>query len=123
MSMNVVRKQAALATRKLRVRRTVSGEAERPRLSVYRSEKHIYGQIVDDVSGRTLAAASTISRDLRDIVKELSPKDAATKVGEHLAEKAKASGVSKVVFDRGGRRYTGRVAALADGARSKGLQF
>jgi large subunit ribosomal protein L18 len=116
-------KHAAIATKKLRVRKSVSGSAERPRLSVYRSEKHIYGQVIDDDRGVTLVSASSVAKDLRDGVKELSPLEVATKVGEALAEKALAAGITKVAFDRGGRRYGGRVAAIADGARSKGLQF
>ena len=116
-------KRKALRTKHLLIRKKVSGTAECPRLAVYRSEKHIYGQLVDDVEGRTVLAASSISRELRDGLKDKNPGDRAQAVGEHLAEKAVAAGIKQVVFDRGGRRYTGRVARLADGARSKGLQF
>ena len=118
-----VAKRKALKTRCLRVRKTVSGSAEKPRLAVYRSERHIYGQLIDDIAGRTLVSASTVDKELRDAVKDLAPTECAGKVGEMLAQRAQAAGISKVAFDRGGRRYAGRVAALADGARSKGLQF
>ena len=113
----------AIATKKQRIRKNVFGDGERPRLSVYRSEKHIYGQIIDDVQGKTLFAASTVSKDLRDKLKELKPQDAAKAVGEALAQLAMAGGVTKVVFDRNGRRYGGRLEAFANGARGKGLQF
>jgi len=113
----------AIATIKQRIRKNVFGDAERPRLSVYRSEKHIYGQIIDDIQGRTLFAASTVSKDLVEKVKDLKPQDAAKVIGEAIAEKAIAGGVTKVVFDRNGRRYGGRLQAFADGARGKGLQF
>jgi large subunit ribosomal protein L18 len=116
-------KWAAVTAKKRRIRTKVTGDAERPRMSVYRSEKHIYGQIIDDAAGRTLFATSTMAKDLRDRVKELKPQDAAKAVGEALAQKAVAGGVTKVVFDRNGRRYGGRLQAFADGARSKGLQF
>jgi large subunit ribosomal protein L18 len=116
-------KRKALRTKHLRIRKRIDGTAERPRLSVYRSERHIYGQLVDDVAGRTLLGVSTLSRELRDSTKERSPVERARLLGEHLAEKAIAAGIKQVVFDRGGRKYTGRIASLADGARSKGLQF
>lgn len=116
-------KWEAIATKKLRIRKTVSGSKERPRLSVYRSEKHIYGQIIDDESGRTLVSASTVAKELREQVKDLDPTAAAKAIGEALASKAKAAGVTRVVFDRNGRRYGGRLQALADAARAKGLQF
>src|SRR3954465_7862155 len=89
----------AIETKKRRIRKTVAGSVERPRLSVYRSEQHIYGQIVDDDKGTTLFAASTLSKDLRDKVKDLKPKDAAKAIGEAIAERALAGGVNKVVFD------------------------
>jgi len=120
---NIKTKWDAIATKKQRIRKNVFGDAERPRLSVYRSEKHIYGQIIDDVQGKTLFAASTVSKDLRDKVKELKPQDAAKAIGEAIAELALKGGVTKVVFDRNGRRYGGRLQAFADGARGKGLQF
>ena len=104
-----------------RVRKKVRGEAERPRLAVFRSNKHIVAQVIDDRAGRTLVAASTHEADLRGGT--TGNKDAAAKVGRLVAERAKAAGVSKVVFDRGGYRYHGRVAAVADAAREAGLEF
>jgi large subunit ribosomal protein L18 len=113
----------AIATKKQRIRKRVFGDTERPRLSVYRSEKHIYGQIIDDLQGRTLFAVSTLTKEIAGKVENLKPQDAAKAVGEALAEKAVAGGVTQVVFDRNGRRYGGRLQAFADGARGKGLQF
>ena len=107
--------------RHLRVRNKVSGTAECPRLNVYRSTNHIYAQIIDDVAGVTLVSASTIAKDVNGKAKTKS--EAATAVGTCLAEKAKAKGIETVVFDRGGYLYTGRVKALADGARAAGLKF
>jgi len=101
-----------------RVRKKVRGTAERPRLAVFRSNKHIYAQVIDDVSGRTIASASTAGVD-----GPTGNIDAAKQVGGQVAERAKAAGVSKVVFDRGGFLYHGRVAALADAAREAGLEF
>ncbi|MCB1882522.1 MAG: 50S ribosomal protein L18 [Geminicoccaceae bacterium] len=95
----------------------------RMRLSVFRSGKHIYGQIVDDAQGRTLAAASSLDKSLREDLKTGADREAAKRVGLALAERAKAAGVEAVVFDRGGYRYHGRVKALADGAREGGLSF
>ncbi len=122
MDRNIAKRQS-VATKKLRIRKNVFGTAERPRLSVYRSEKHIYGQIIDDLTGKTLFSASTVSKDLAAQVKELDPTAAAKAIGEALAAKAVAGGVARVVFDRNGRKYGGRLAALAEGARAKGLQF
>jgi len=119
----ITAKRDALATKKQRIRKQVQGTAERPRLSVYRSEKHIYSQIIDDISGRTLAASSDVAKDLRERLKDVKPLEAAKAVGEALAEAAVKAGVTQVVFDRNGRAYGGRLAALADGARAKGLQF
>jgi large subunit ribosomal protein L18 len=104
-----------------RVRKKVSGTAERPRLAVFRSNNHIYAQVIDDVAGRTMAAASTADTSLKGTGG--GNIDAATKVGSLVAERAKAAGVAKVVFDRGGFRYHGRIAALADAARAGGLEF
>ncbi|MEH0843193.1 50S ribosomal protein L18 [Micromonospora sp. CPCC 205711] len=109
------------ARRHFRVRKNVSGTAERPRLVVTRSLRHIVAQIVDDTKGHTLASASTLDGSLRGTEGDKSA--LAGKVGALLAERAKAAGVSKVVFDRGGNRYAGRVAALADAAREAGLEF
>ena len=118
-----VAKRAAVEKKRFSIRKRVSGSAERPRLAVYRSEANIYGQIIDDEQGKTLASASTNSKALRDSVKDLDPTAAAKAVGEALAATAIEQGINAVVFDRGGRRYAGRVAALAEGARGKGLQF
>jgi len=109
--------------RHYRVRRRVFGTAERPRLNVYRSLNEIYVQVIDDKKGHTLASASTIDSELKKKVKGKTKKEQAKLVGEVIAERAKKKGVTEVVFDRGGYKYIGRVAALADGAREKGLQF
>jgi large subunit ribosomal protein L18 len=109
--------------RKARIRKKVSGTAERPRLTVYKSLNHIYAQVVDDSSGRTLAAASTVGKALRGEVKEDSKTDAAKKVGAALARAALEKGVTRVVFDRNGFDYHGRIAAVAQAAREAGLQF
>jgi large subunit ribosomal protein L18 len=109
--------------RKLRIRQKISGTSEQPRLSVFRSSKHIYAQVVDDVSGSTVAHASTLSRDVRGEVAEASKSDAAKKVGQAIAKLLLAKGISKVVFDRNGYLYHGRIRALADAAREAGLKF
>jgi large subunit ribosomal protein L18 len=106
-----------------RVRARVFGTAERPRLSVFRSNSEIYAQVIDDIAGHTLAAASSIDGDLRTKSKGLKKSDQAKLIGKTVAERAKGKGIETVVFDRGGFRYTGRVRALADGAREAGLQF
>lgn len=106
----------------LRVRRRLMGTGERPRLSVYRSLRHIYAQVIDDTCGVTLVAASTLDPDLRGL-EATGNIAAARKVGELLAQKALARGIKKVVFDRGGNIYHGRIAALAEGAREAGLEF
>ena len=112
---------ASRLRRQVRGRKKVSGTAERPRLVVTRSSKHISVQVVDDLVGRTLASASTMEADVRSTDGDKSAK--ARKVGELIAERAKAAGVESVVFDRAGHKYHGRVAALADGAREGGLAF
>jgi large subunit ribosomal protein L18 len=104
-----------------RVRKKVRGTEARPRLAVFRSNKHITAQVIDDISGKTLAAASTTEADLKGGA--TGNKDAAAKVGSLVAERAKAAGINKVVFDRGGFQYHGRVAAVADAAREAGLEF
>lgn len=109
--------------RKLRIRRKISGTSDKPRLSVFRSAKHIYAQVVDDVAGTTVAHASTLSREVRDEVTEASKLDAAKKVGQSIAKALLAKGIQKVVFDRNGYLYHGRVRALADAAREAGLKF
>ncbi len=116
-------KVIARLKRKKRVRSKVSGDAERPRLSVFKSSKHIYAQIIDDRQGRTLVAASTLSKQLRDTVSSLKKVEAAKMVGKLLAEQAKAAGITKVAFDRGGFLYHGRVKELADSCREHGLEF
>ncbi len=105
------------------MRARVRGTAERPRLVVFRSNRHIYAQVIDDVSGRTLAAASTVEAALKAKVGDLKPREAARAVGEAAAERSRAKGIEKVVFDRGGYLYHGCVEALADGARAGGLEF
>ncbi len=113
------RKTARRQRVKRSVRSKLSGTASRPRLSVFRSNKNIYAQLIDDVSRRTLAAASS----LEDGLEAANPTEVGQQVGQHLAERAKAEGIEKVVFDRNGYRYHGRVKALAEGARKGGLQF
>jgi large subunit ribosomal protein L18 len=105
--------------RRRRVRAKVSGTAERPRISVFRSNRGIFAQLIDDASGRTIAAVNWTEPELR----ELAPTDQARRVGSLLAERAKAEGVEDAVFDRGGYQYHGRVKALAEGARESGLRF
>jgi large subunit ribosomal protein L18 len=125
--MNIAKKivsgstQVARARRHFRVRKRISGTAERPRLVVTRSARHLVAQIVDDTKGFTIASASTMEKDLRAQSADKTKK--ARVVGQLVADRAKAKGVTAVVFDRGGNRYTGRVAALAEGARENGLDF
>ena len=111
----------ARARRHFRVRKRITGTAERPRLVVTRSARHLVAQVVDDSKGYTLASASTMEKDLRAQSSDKTKK--ARTVGQLVADRAKAKGIKAVVFDRGGNRYTGRVAALADGARENGLDF
>ncbi|KAF5056455.1 50S ribosomal protein L18 [Proteiniclasticum sp. QWL-01] len=113
-------KTASRERRHVRVRRKVTGTSERPRLSVYRSEKNIYAQIIDDTKGVTLVAASSLDKEFEGTGWNI---EAAKKVGEAVAKKAKNAGIDKVVFDRGGYIYHGRVQALADAAREAGLEF
>ncbi|MEN2769098.1 50S ribosomal protein L18 [Ornithinibacillus xuwenensis] len=114
-------KNVARKRRHNRVRKNLFGTAERPRLNVYRSNKHIYAQLIDDTNGVTLASASTVDKELS--VDSTSSVDAATKVGELIAKRAQDKGYKSVVFDRGGYLYHGRVKALADSAREAGLEF
>ena len=107
--------------RHIRVRKKVAGTAARPRLLVTRSTRHVFVQVIDDLEGRTLVSASTMETDLREFAGDKTAK--ARKVGELVAERARAAGIESVVFDRGGNRYHGRVAALAEGAREGGLEF
>ncbi|MGH1505731.1 MAG: 50S ribosomal protein L18 [Acidimicrobiales bacterium] len=113
-------RRASRDRRKIRIRKKVAGTAERPRLAVFRSNKHISAQMIDDASGTTLVTASTYEADLRDGSGTI---EGAKAVGARLAERAKAEGINAAVFDRGGNRYHGRVAALADSAREAGLEF
>ena len=106
-----------------RVRKKISGTPERPRLCVFRSNAHIYAQIIDDTNGNTLFAASTVEKEIAAQISELDKKGAAQLVGKIVAERAVAGGIKEVVFDRGGYLYTGRVAQLAAGAREGGLSF
>ena len=117
--MDVRRKRAGRLRRHSRVRRKIRGGAERPRLAVYRSNRHIYAQLVDDDAGRTLAAASSLENGVQTGGK----RDAAKVVGRLIAQRAKESGVERAVFDRGGRLYHGRVRQVAEGAREGGLRL
>ncbi len=109
--------------RHLRIRARVRGTPARPRLSVFRSLKQIYAQLIDDTTGRTLVAASTLDPEVRGLVAGKTKTEAAAAVGQVLAQRALARGIQRVVFDRGGYKFHGRVKALADGARAAGLQF
>jgi large subunit ribosomal protein L18 len=113
-------RKAARKKRQIRVRSKISGTAARPRLNVFRSAKHIYAQIIDDAAGVTLASASSMEKAFEDFGGNI---DAAKKIGETIAARAKEKGITSVVFDRAGYLYHGRVAALADGARAAGLEF
>jgi len=116
------RKQQA-QKRHRRLRRTLSGTAARPRLAVFRSNNHIYAQVIDDAAQSTLCSASTVDKELRSSVTTCATCDASVAVGQLVAQRALAKGISQVVFDRGGNLYHGRVKALADAAREAGLQF
>jgi large subunit ribosomal protein L18 len=115
------RRRVARARRHFRIRRKVSGTPERPRLAVTRSSRHIVAQLVDDLAGHTLASASSLEADVRAV--DGDKKARAAKVGELIAARANGAGITKVVFDRGGNDYHGRIAALADAAREAGLEF
>ena len=117
--MTVLTKPQKRLRRRRRVRARIRGNAERPRLSVYRSNRGVFAQLIDDDAGRTVAAVSWTEPDLR----KLDPMEQAKRVGELLAERAKGAGVESCVFDRGGYRFHGRVAAIAEGAREGGLKF
>ena len=120
---NLVIKDVRRERRQLRVRRKLYGTAERPRLAVFRSSKHIYAQIIDDSAGRTLLSASTREQDVRSKVKSGGNKQAAELVGQRLGRKALEQGITKVAFDRRHYRFHGRVQVLADAVRKAGLQF
>jgi large subunit ribosomal protein L18 len=121
--MNSAEKVRQLARRQQRVRQRIVGTEERPRLNVFRSSSHIYAQIINDLKGTTLAAASSLDKSLKSTLKSTSSIEAAKAVGKLLAERAKSAKVQKVVFDRGGRLYHGRIKALAEASREGGLQF
>jgi large subunit ribosomal protein L18 len=116
-------RSVARARRHARVRKDLTGSVQRPRLNVYRSLSGIYAQVIDDQAGHTLASASTVDHDLREQIKGLKKSEQAKLIGKTVAERAKSKGIESVVFDRGGYRYSGRIKALADGAREGGLQF
>ncbi len=116
-------KETARLKRRQRIRRKISGSEARPRLSVFRSARHIYAQIIDDGKGQTLVAASTLSGELKDKLSGLKKSDAAKEVGKLLAAKAREKGISRVVFDRNGFIYHGRIKAVADSCRENGLKF
>ena len=105
------------------IRKSIQGTPERPRLNVFRSSKHIYAQIIDDTQMKTITSSSTIDKEVAEKLEGLTKKEAAELVGKNIAEKAKKEGIEKVVFDRGGYLYHGRIKALADGARENGLKF
>ncbi len=117
------KKQQQLKRRQRRVRGKISGNAERPRLRVTRSNAHIYAQIIDDTQGRTICSCSSLDAEFKASGKSGSNKDGAELVGKLVGQRASALGITTIVFDRGGRIYHGRVQALADGARSAGLKF
>ena len=120
----MAKSNTSTSRRKTRIRRAIIANANgRPRLSVFRSSKQIYAQVIDDEHGRTLAAASSLEKTMRESLKTGANIEAARRVGKELAERAKKAGVEKVVFDRGGYMYHGRVKALAEGAREGGLDF
>ena len=119
----MAKKVTSREKRKARIRRKISGTAARPRLTIYRSLKHMYAQLVDDVAGTTLVSVGSTTKGLKDEVSEDAKTDAAKKVGTALAKAALAKGITAVVFDRNGYVYHGRVKALADSAREAGLQF
>ena len=122
MDKNIAKNRAHLK-RKKRVRKKILGTSERPRLCVYRSLNHVYAQVIDDVKGVTLVSASSMAPEIRNASSEDDKKGIAKKVGEMVAERALAQGISQIAFDRSGYRYHGRVRSLAEGARGKGLSF
>ena len=117
------KKYLARKRRHRRVRKNIAGTAARPRMNVYRSNRHVFVQVIDDVEGRTLVACSTIDKALAPQMSDLNKVEAAKLVGQTIGARAKEAGINTVVFDRGGFMYTGRVAAVAEGAREAGLQL
>ena len=116
-------KDAVRKRRHFRIRRRLSGTQVRPRLNVFRSEQHIYAQVIDDVAGRTIVSASTVEKSVREQIPHGNTMEAAQAIGKLVAERAKEKGISAVVFDRGGYLYHGRIQVLADAAREAGLEF
>lgn len=123
MSKKLIQKREQRDRRRRRIRGRVSGSPERPRLSVFRSLDNIFAQVIDDVAGVTLVSASTIDKGLKAQVEGKNKTESAKIIGQELAKRAKEAGITRVVFDRGGYQYHGRVAALAEGAREGGLEF
>ncbi|VAW36901.1 LSU ribosomal protein L18p (L5e) [hydrothermal vent metagenome] len=119
----VNKKMTSRQKRQVRVRKKIKGTSARLRLNVFRSNKHIYAQLIEDLEGKVVASSSTMAKELAGAAAKLSKTEAATKVGEELGKIAKEKGVDKIVFDRGGYLYHGRVKALADGVRSTGINF
>ncbi len=119
----MLEKQQKRLMRHKKIRAKVKGTAERPRLSVFRSKKHIYAQIINDETGNTLVASSTLDPELKKLLKTGNTVEAAAKVGEDIAKKAKSKGINRVVYDRGGYIYHGKVKSLADAARENGLEI
>jgi len=120
---NRINKKLNRKKKQLSIRKKISGTSEKPRLAVFKSEKHIYAQIIDDKNGVTITSASTVDKDLKKDLEKTWNKNAAEKVGELLAKRALEKGISNVVFDRGGFKYHGRIKSLADSARKAGLKF
>jgi len=120
---NIAQVHEARARRQRRIRARVIGTSDRPRLNVYRSLDHIYAQVIDDSVGHTLASASTLDKEVQAQCKDMTKSQAAQVVGRIVAQRALASGITQVVFDRGGRQYHGRIKALAEAAREAGLDF
>lgn len=121
--MSAKQKREARVRRHLRVRKKVFGTAECPRLNVYRSNRHLYAQVIDDVKGHTMVSASTVEEDLQTAIADKNKTEQAVEIGKLVAKRALDAGVKQVVFDRGGYQYHGRVKALADAAREAGLEF
>lgn len=117
------KRRTARKARHGRIRKKISGDSNSPRLSVFRSDKHIYAQLIDDASGQSIATVSTLSKDVREKVRDMKKVDASRIVGEAIATVAKEKGITRVRFDRGGFLYHGRVQAVAEGARKAGLKF
>jgi len=123
MMINKTDRKYSRKKRHLRVRKKVAGTPDRPRMAVFRSEKHMYAQIIDDTKHQTICSSSTLKGEIKSSLEKTWDLKAAEKVGEDIAKKAKDAGIEEVVFDRGGFKYHGRVKALADGARNAGLKF